>query len=127
MMPDAVIDDAVVNVLRLQELRNPAALPDAVDGIQMIVVSVRLKLLGIDVLAERGVQIGGFQVMGGKRLPVRRALLPAGFLYAYVKSETRTFTTALTEEDLFSHERRRIHPAAGGPEDFYCFFPNRML
>ena len=62
------VDDAVVNVLLLDELRDAAIVLHAVDGIEMVVVAERLALLRVDILAERRVEVGSLQVVCGQRI-----------------------------------------------------------
>ena len=46
----AVIDDTAVDPLFFDELRDGACSVDGIDGIQMVVVTHRATLLGIDIL-----------------------------------------------------------------------------
>ena len=47
-----MIDDTVFDLLAFQKLRDRTIIPDAVDGVQMIVMPIRDILLGIDVLSQ---------------------------------------------------------------------------
>ena len=51
----ATVDDSVVDLVVLDELRDRAAAAHLVDYVQVVVVAVRLRLLGVDVLAQRRV------------------------------------------------------------------------
>ena len=60
------MNDAVVDVLGLQKGGDGAVEPNPVDGVQVVVVAQGLALLGVDVLAQSGGEIGGLQVVGGQ-------------------------------------------------------------
>ena len=55
-----------MQVIVINKLRNRAGLPHAVDGIQVVVVTVWHALLRANVLAKRGVEHGALKVVRGK-------------------------------------------------------------
>ena len=61
---DAAIQDAVVNPLPLYKSGDRAVLPHPVDGVDVVVMATRPGFLGVDILAQGGAQVGGFQVVG---------------------------------------------------------------
>ena len=64
----AAVNDAVVDVLRLDELRHAAVSAHAVDGIQMVIVAVEMVLLGVDILPQRRAQVRALQIVGRQRV-----------------------------------------------------------
>ena len=73
------VDDAVVDVIVLDELRDRAAAAHLVDDVQMVIVAVGLGLLRIDILTERGVQQRAFQIVRGKGIAGHEAVCVAVF------------------------------------------------
>ena len=59
-----MIDDTVFDLLAFQKLRDRTIIPDAVDGVQMIVMPIRDILLGVNILTQCGVKEGSFQIVG---------------------------------------------------------------
>ena len=66
MVLHAAVDDAVVDVVILDKLRNGPAAADLVQHIQVVIVSVGLRLLGVDILAQCRVQQSALQIVGAQ-------------------------------------------------------------
>ena len=93
----AAADDAVFRFLILQKLGNSTVSANPVDGIQMVVVPVRLQGLRIDVLPQRCLQIGRLEVVRCKCIPCEEGMditvrnqFGKGLSRIVVESEGRT-------------------------------------
>ena len=60
------LHDAVAHALLFDEPLDASPIAHAVDGVQMVVMAVGAVLLGLDVLAQRRVEVGAFQIVGGQ-------------------------------------------------------------
>ncbi len=72
------VHDAVVHALLLDELVDASPVAHAVDGVQVMVVPVGAVLLGVDVLAERSVEVSPFQIVGGQGVAGEHSVHVAG-------------------------------------------------
>ena len=93
----AAVDDAVVNMLFLDELADRTVVADSVDGIEMVVMTIRLILTCVDVLAESGLEISALKVMCSKSVSCKNSMsvsclydLGEGLAGIMVKCECRT-------------------------------------
>ena len=73
------VHDAVFNVTVLDELRDRAAAPHEVEHVQMVVVAVGHRLLGVDVLAQRRVQQRALEIVRRQRVARHQAVGVAVF------------------------------------------------
>ena len=73
MVLHTAVDDAVVNVILLDELGNGPAAADLIQHIQVVVVSVGLRLLGVDILAQCRVQQSALQIVGAQGVARQQA------------------------------------------------------
>ena len=63
-----LVYNPIVNFFVPDERGNAAMIARAVDRIQMVVVAVWLGFLCVDILAERGFQVGCLQIVRGERV-----------------------------------------------------------
>ena len=71
---DDAVHDAVVDVVVFDEAGNGAAAAHLVDHVQMVVMAVGLGFLGVDVLAQRGVEQRTLQIVGRQRVSGQQPL-----------------------------------------------------
>ena len=62
------INNAVVDVLVLDKCTDAAVIAHAIDGVEMVIMSVRHRLLRINVLPQRGVQVRALQIVRRQRI-----------------------------------------------------------
>ena len=62
------VNDSVIDVVFLDKFRNGTGLPHFVNQFQMVVVTVRCVLLGVDVLTQRRIHVSTLQIVGRQRV-----------------------------------------------------------